>query len=114
MDLIITFIFLIDLIFLYRHASGLKDFIKRNWLDIISVIPFGMAFRLTKLVRTVRLLKLFTRTSKLSKVTKVSKLSKTAQVSKITRGLRVKSQIPRTGKILSKIPKEKRNKGRKK
>jgi hypothetical protein len=85
---------------LYRKSTNIKEFVKKNWLDIISVIPFGMAFKLTKLVRGIRLLKLFTRTAKVSKLTKVTK------VSKISKAMRLKSQIPRTGKILSKFKKK--------
>ena len=51
-------------------------------------------------MRVVRLVKFFSRTSKVTKATK------TVNLSKISKALRVKSEIPRTGKALAKIPKE--------
>ena len=103
-DIGITIIFLIDLIFLYKRSHGFWDFLKKNWLDVISVIPFGMAFRLTKLVRVLRIFRIFSRASK------ATKISKAAKISKISKGLRLKSEVPRTGKILSKMSKKKDDK----
>ena len=100
-NLAITVIFLIDLVFLYKKSKNIKEFISKNWLDIISVIPFGMAFGLAKLVRAGKLFKLFTKASK------VTKLSKTTKFSKLSKGLRLKSEVPKTGKILSKFSKDK-------
>lgn len=45
-DLLIVFIFVIDLGFKYRHAKSIPDFLKRYWIYIIAVFPFFLVFRL--------------------------------------------------------------------
>ncbi len=100
-DIGITLVFLIDLVFLYRRSQNFGEFFKKNWLDVISVIPFSMAFRLTKLVRVLRIFRLF------SKASKATKITKTTKIAKISKGLKIKSEVPRTGKILSKISNKK-------
>lgn len=86
-DFLIWTIFVVDLFFLYFRSKGLKDFLKRSWLDIIAVIPFNM-LKVFKFARMFRIARLFTRTSKLSKAVKVTKLSKGAKVLHMSKALK--------------------------
>ncbi|MBU4451343.1 MAG: ion transporter [Nanoarchaeota archaeon] len=45
-DEIIISLFVIDLLFKYRRAQNFPKFLKKNWIDIIAVMPFYMMFRL--------------------------------------------------------------------
>jgi len=45
-DGIIISVFIIDLIFKYRRARTIGDFVKAYWLEILAVIPFYLIFRL--------------------------------------------------------------------
>ncbi|MBU5537029.1 MAG: hypothetical protein KQA38_00470 [Candidatus Aenigmarchaeota archaeon] len=45
-DLVIIFIFVLDLGFKYRHAKNIPDFLRRYWIYIIAVFPFFLVFRL--------------------------------------------------------------------
>lgn len=78
-DFLIWTVFVVDLFFLYFRSKGLKDFLRKSWLDIIAVIPFNM-LKIFKFARMFRIAKLFTRTSKLTKATKLTKISKGAKV----------------------------------
>jgi len=76
-------IFVVDLIRLYKESTGMKAFLKGNWLDILATIPFGLiaqgmvSFEVLKLARVSRLLKL-TRVQKVSRISKISKEFKAA------------------------------------
>ncbi len=78
-NLVVFFIFALDLLRLFRESSDVTDFVKRNWLDILATIPFGLLataigprFEILKLVKVEKLLK----AARVSRVSKVSKLSK--------------------------------------
>ena len=45
LDIAIVSLFIVDLVFLYRKATTVPEFIKQNWLDIIATIPFFITFR---------------------------------------------------------------------
>jgi hypothetical protein len=68
---IVLGVFVIDLFVLYRKARHWKIFLKRNWLDIIAVIPLGSVFSLAKLFRFVKIAKVISQSSRLSKLTKM-------------------------------------------
>ncbi|MFW5705347.1 MAG: ion transporter [Nanoarchaeota archaeon] len=76
-------IFVVDLIRLYKESTGMKNFLKGNWLDILATIPFGLiaqgmvSFEVLKLARVSRLLKL-TRVQKVSRISKITKEFKAA------------------------------------
>lgn len=75
-DVIITIIFVIDLLILFRKSVTFKSFIRRNWIDIIAVIPLGSVFRLAKVVRAVRIIKILSRTSKITRASKIIKTNR--------------------------------------
>ena len=58
-DWIITGIFLIDLVILFSRANSFIEFLKKNWVDIIAVLPLGYVFRIAKVVRAVKIIKIF-------------------------------------------------------
>lgn len=66
-DLLITVVFVIDLIVLFRKSDNLQHFMKRNWVDILAVIPLGSMFKLAKVIRAVRIVKVLSRTQKITK-----------------------------------------------
>ncbi len=73
LDYVILGVFVIDLVVIYRCQKNVLLFLRRNWLDIIAVLPLGSIFRLTKLVRLVRIIRIFSRAEKAAKVNRVSK-----------------------------------------
>lgn len=79
-DWIIILIFFIDLVVLYRQSKNMKIFLRKNWPDIIAIIPLGMIFRLTKLVRFVRI---------------INYLSGAQKVENINRPMKIFSNTPR-------------------
>lgn len=52
--LFLLFIFILDLVFLYKKSDSSRSFLKYHWFDIIMVIPF---FRILRIFRVFRLLK---------------------------------------------------------
>ncbi len=56
-DIIITGIFFIDLVILYRESSSFGKFIRTSWLDILATIPFYQVLRVAKLARIIRVSK---------------------------------------------------------
>lgn len=57
LDIIITVVFFIDLILLYRRAGSFGRFLRTCWPDTIATIPFFPVLRVAKLVRLVRLMR---------------------------------------------------------
>lgn len=53
-DVVITGIFLIDLVMLYREANSFGKFLRTSWLDILATIPFYQVLRVAKIARLVR------------------------------------------------------------
>jgi len=83
-NIVVLFIFVLDLIRLYAESENCVEFCKKNWLDILATIPFGLIFyyfggsylgSAAMLVKSERVVKL-ARISKLSKASKVSKIGK--------------------------------------
>jgi hypothetical protein len=73
-DWVIILIFFIDLIVLYKQSKSTKEFLIRNWPDMIAIIPLGMIFRLTKLVRFVRIINYLSKAQKIEKINRPMKL----------------------------------------
>ncbi|MBD3260665.1 MAG: hypothetical protein GF334_03140 [Candidatus Altiarchaeales archaeon] len=70
-DVAAVIIFAIDLMVLWKHSSGgLKEFMYRNWLDVLAAIPL---FRIIRIARFARLLKL-------ARLRRVAKLRRVAEV----------------------------------
>ena len=96
----VTFVFSLDLLVLYSDSPSFKHFVKSNWLDIVATIPFVMIFRYGKVLRIFRIL------------SRSAKISKTAHLTKIPKGLKLKAQLPRMGKFLSKLSKKNKRTGK--
>lgn len=71
-DILITIIFIVDLLFLYNKSKTFGEFIQKNIFDIISAIPLVGMFRVLKIFRAIKIIK----ASKLLKVLKVNKTTK--------------------------------------
>ncbi len=62
-DILITFIFAIDLVVLYKKEKTFHRFFKNCWLDIIATIPFFLimnglfALRVLKMARLIRIMR---------------------------------------------------------
>jgi len=84
-DYAVLAIFLVDLVVLYKKADGFGDFIKKDWLDIVACIPFGMAFQLTKIVRLIRILRVFSKTEQIGKVVKTGMLTRAGKLARAER-----------------------------
>ncbi len=66
-DYLVLMIFVIDAGFLFSKSDSIKTFFKKNWLDLIAIIPFNSLFRITKLLRATRILRIFTRAQRSTK-----------------------------------------------
>ena len=70
-DAVALGIFAVDLWFLWNHFNGpFREFIFRNWLDVLSAIPI---FRIIRIARFARILKL-ARMRRLSKLKRVKEV----------------------------------------
>ncbi len=66
-------IFMVDLWFLWQHYNGpLREFIFRNWLDILACIPVFRIFRIARYARFLKLARL-RRIGKLRRAKEVAK-----------------------------------------
>ena len=83
-NMFVFVVFVIDLIRLRRNSKDTKEFFKKNWLDILATIPFGlMSMIATNSARyTFEILKL-------SRVQKLTRLQKTARLLKASRASKV-------------------------
>lgn len=52
-DLVVLFIFVGDLSFKFKKAKSFANFLSREWLEIIAVIPFFWIFRLIETIARV-------------------------------------------------------------
>ncbi|MCA9477716.1 MAG: hypothetical protein KC535_01050 [Nanoarchaeota archaeon] len=75
-DIIITVLFIIDLIILYEKSKGFKDFVKHNIFDIIAAVPTVGVLRGLKIIRAVRVIKSLNKGLKTTKLVKMYKTSK--------------------------------------
>ncbi|MCX6707880.1 MAG: hypothetical protein NT001_07155, partial [Candidatus Woesearchaeota archaeon] len=73
-DWIIILIFFIDLVVLYRHSRKFETFLKKNWPDVIAIIPLGMVFRLTKVVRFVNIINYLSGAQKVENINRPMKI----------------------------------------
>lgn len=48
LDLVIIWIFMMDLLFKFEHAKSIPNFLKHYWIYIIAVFPFFLVFRLVE------------------------------------------------------------------
>lgn len=75
-DWIITALFIVDVIILYERAQSFKDFIFKNFFDILAAIPTVGMLRILKVVRAVRIVRIFKSSAKLTKLLKLNKTTK--------------------------------------
>lgn len=81
-NIVVFVIFAVDLVRLWNHHSGFKDFMRHCWLDVLATIPFGLLsgspkFEILKLSRLTKLTAL-SRAQKISRISKISKEFKAA------------------------------------
>ncbi len=81
-DWVIIAVFAADLVIIYRRTGDFRKFLRSSWLDIIAVIPLGMAFRLAKVVRFARILKFASKAQKASRAAKAGKLGKLSRINR--------------------------------
>lgn len=48
LDALIIGVFAVDLVFKYRRARSIPDFLKKHWLEIIAIFPFYLVLRLVE------------------------------------------------------------------
>lgn len=75
-DIIITVLFIVDLIILYSKADGFVNFLKTNMFDIIAAIPTVGVLRSLKIFRAIRVIKILNKGLKTTKLIKMYKTSK--------------------------------------
>ncbi len=92
LDFIVLGIFLIDLLVIFKHTKSVTLFLKKNWIDIIAVLPLGTVFRAAKVVRAVRIVKMFSKAEKAAKGT--------SKLLKANRGFKIFSKDSGFNKIM--------------
>lgn len=95
LDLFIVGIFVIDLIVIFRNSKSIREFLLRNWLDILAVLPI-VSF--LKISRAFKIVKIF---SKAEKGVKAG-----SKVMKINRGAKFFSEESGFNKLLDNSPKK--------
>lgn len=75
-DWLITSVFIVDLIVIYEKVHSFKNFLFKNYFDIIAAIPTVGLLRIFKLVRAIKLIKIFKSSAKLTGLIKLHKTSK--------------------------------------
>ena len=75
-DIVITLLFIVDLVILYKEAGTFKKFVTRNIFDIIAAIPLVGFLRAIKIIRAFRIVRVLRASVKVSKAMKVSKTAK--------------------------------------
>lgn len=58
-DMILLWIFIVDYTVRLIKAENRIRFVKSNWIDLVAIMPFDMAFRVFRLARLVRIVKVF-------------------------------------------------------
>jgi len=53
-DWFVLGVFVLDLIFKYKKAKNIPNFLKTSWLDIIAVFPFFLVFRVFETMGLIR------------------------------------------------------------
>lgn len=86
-------IFVADLIRLWKHAHGFKDFITANWLDVLATIPFALMGQLFANYAVFNALKW----AKVGKLATASKVQKISRVSKISKEFKAASHLKKEG-----------------
>lgn len=105
-ELLITILFIIDVVILYEKAKNFSEFIHRNIFDIIAAIPAVGVLRGLKLIRAVRIIRVM---GKSMKITKMSKLYKTTKFFSEESYFNKLEQQELEKKQSAKKPKQKRN-----
>jgi hypothetical protein len=79
-DIVVFIIFVLDLVRLWKEAANYKEFLIKNWLDILATIPFGLLLQvnspLTQIVKWGRVAKMGSGAAKIAKASRVSKIGK--------------------------------------
>jgi voltage-gated potassium channel len=57
-SLAIAGVFVVDLVVIFRQSAGVRDFLRRAWLDLLLLIPFFRIFRVGRIARAFRLKRL--------------------------------------------------------
>lgn len=76
LDLVITALFIMDVFMIYEKSKSFKQFLSKNFFDIIAAIPSVGLLRLFKIIRAIRLVRIFKASSKLTAFFKIHKTTK--------------------------------------
>lgn len=110
-DYIVIAIFAIDLTFLSLKAKSAKLFFKKNWLDLLAIIPFAILFRAAEeaflLFRASEQIAVgqavLHETIEVSKATKIERLAAVERFTKIGRGIKIIARSLRLGSKTSSV-----------
>jgi hypothetical protein len=92
MDFIIMGVFFADLIVIFKNTKSFSLFLRKNWIDIVAVLPLGTIFKAAKVVRAVRIVKMFSKAEKAAKGT--------TKLFKVNRGFKIFSKDSGFNKIM--------------
>jgi hypothetical protein len=76
LDVVIASLFIVDLWILFEKAKTMKEFLTRNFPDILAAVPAVGFMRFFKIIRAVRLIKFLNGINRFSKFIKVSRTTK--------------------------------------
>jgi len=75
-EILITILFIIDVVILYEKSTSLSNFFHYNFFDIVAAIPAIGVLRGLKLIRAVRIIRAMRGSMHLTKLTKLYKTTK--------------------------------------
>lgn len=76
LDVTIVSLFIVDLWILFEKAKTMKEFLTRNFTDMLAAIPSVGFLRFFKIIRAVRLVRMLNGVNRFSKFVKVSRTTK--------------------------------------
>jgi len=75
LEILLSCILIVDLIILYLESRSKYQFLKRNWLKIIAVFPFGLIFRALRILQIEQLIPMFASTGWFSEAIMVERVA---------------------------------------
>ena len=93
LNIIILIVFITDLVIIYIYSENRKKFIKKNWLDILMVIPYFRIFRILRIFRVLKITRVLktVRTIKIAK--HITKSNKAIKLTKNTKFIKISHEI---------------------
>ncbi len=93
-NVVVLIIFVLDLYRLWTRSSSVSEFFKKNWLDILATIPFGLiTYSLTPAGAAANYSASANSFFKLARLSKLERFSKVSRISKISKEFKAAAHL---------------------